>query len=476
MSFLPGDIWTPFKSFGAGATITTSAEGVLRIADAGADTNGSRYVMVNAKGGDKLRFEVMARALSGQGRMFFNLVSLPGQLAGENIIAGNADFQAYALDYVVPHFYSTVDIYVGIGCTVPDIGVIEAFSPAIYLNGTDLFSAYGTNWTSDGGQVRMGGKSIIDVKLYGEEKSVAIASQAITGDIWLPFGTVDARLRMIGNYNYNSCFGILNLNPLPSEGPTIRLIKSRSSVAGQYSATQVSDPLSAMDYWGDNGTGFGRAARMEVIQDAAVVGALVPGRWQLKVTTPTAGDQTSLVVDSSRAVRPGSDNVQNLGSASQRWATVYAGTGTINTSDEREKEEIAGIPDAVLDAWSEINYQQFKFRDAIEGKGEEARMHIGVIAQRVKDAFEKYGIDPFAYGVLCFDEWEELPEIIDETEEQRDEEGNVVTAAERIVVQEYRPAGNRYGVRYVEAHAIEAALLRRTTERLAARLAALEAK
>lgn len=36
-------------------------------------------------------------------------------------------------------------------------------------------------------------------------------------------------------------------------------------------------------------------------------------------------------------LRPAADNTQDLGSASFRMATIYAGTGTINTSDEREK-------------------------------------------------------------------------------------------------------------------------------------------
>lgn len=41
--------------------------------------------------------------------------------------------------------------------------------------------------------------------------------------------------------------------------------------------------------------------------------------------------------------RPGSDNALTLGTASQRWQTVYAVTGTINTSDARAKEKIAPV-------------------------------------------------------------------------------------------------------------------------------------
>jgi len=114
----------------------------------------------------------------------------------------------------------------------------------------------------------------------------------------------------------------------------------------------------------------------------------------------------------------------------------------------------------VLDAWASVGYAQFKFNDAVARKGEGARWHFGVIAQRVKEAFEAAGLDAFAYGLLCYDEWGERDAIVDG-------EGNEV--------EPLRLAGNRYGIRYEEALVLEAALMRRTTQRLEARLAALEA-
>lgn len=148
--------------------------------------------------------------------------------------------------------------------------------------------------------------------------------------------------------------------------------------------------------------------------------------------------------------RPYADNTYSLGTASYRWSVVYAGTGTINTSDEREKvvrEE--GIEAAALRAWGKVNYCQFKFKDAIEQKGDGARWHFGLVAQRVKEAFESEGLDAFAYGLLCYDEWE------DEYEQIPDGEGGYITGPTLI-----RQAGNRYGIRYEEALALECAYLR----------------
>ena len=147
----------------------------------------------------------------------------------------------------------------------------------------------------------------------------------------------------------------------------------------------------------------------------------------------------------TETLRPRSDSTYSLGGASRRWTVVYADTATINTSDEREKEQIQDIDAAVLRAWGNVEYQQFKFKDAVLKKGSGARWHIGVVAQRVKEAFEAEGVDPFAYGILCYDEWEE--------QEEKYEDGVGI-------VQQFQAAGNRYGIRYEEALALECAYLR----------------
>jgi len=130
-------------------------------------------------------------------------------------------------------------------------------------------------------------------------------------------------------------------------------------------------------------------------------------------------------------VEPGGDNTYTLGSAPLRWSTVYAGTGTINTSDEREKQDIADIDAAEKRVAVALKglVKKFRFKDAVIAKSEAARIHFGVIAQEVMAAFAAEDLDAKRYGLLCYDEWDAV----------LDEDGN-----------EVRPAGNRYGVRYEE--------------------------
>jgi hypothetical protein len=124
-------------------------------------------------------------------------------------------------------------------------------------------------------------------------------------------------------------------------------------------------------------------------------------------------------------INPGDDNATSLGASSLRWSVVYAGTGTINTSDAREKQQIRSLSDAENAVAVRLKslIKAFKFNDAVQAKGDAARIHVGVIAQEVIAAFEAEGLDANRYAIVCYDEWE---------------------------AEEDRPAGNRYGVRYEE--------------------------
>jgi hypothetical protein len=149
------------------------------------------------------------------------------------------------------------------------------------------------------------------------------------------------------------------------------------------------------------------------------------------------GSSEKMRIESGGVVRPGADNTQSIGAASYRWSVVYAGTGTINTSDEREKQQIANLDDAERRVAVAIKglVKKYKYNDAVTLKGDDARIHVGVIAQEVIAAFAAEGLDATRYALLCHDTWEAEPEEVDEN-------GNVINPD--------RDAGERYGIRYDE--------------------------
>lgn len=140
---------------------------------------------------------------------------------------------------------------------------------------------------------------------------------------------------------------------------------------------------------------------------------------------------------------PSLDNVKTLGASTRRFAAVYAGSGSINTSDERQKTDIGPISDEWLDAWGDVEWSRFRFKD---GK----RWHVGLIAQRVHAAFAARGLDAFDIGLCCFDAWEE------EQAPVLGDDGTIQGKGEVT-----RPAGDLWGLRYDECFAMEAAWLRR---------------
>lgn len=149
-----------------------------------------------------------------------------------------------------------------------------------------------------------------------------------------------------------------------------------------------------------------------------------------------SGTARGLVWDTTQLYVLG-DNLAALGTSDFRWSTIYAASGTINTSDDREKTYI-DITEAEKQVAVELkaNMKKFKFNDAITEKGEDkARIHFGASAQTVKAIFEKYGLVAEDYAIVCYDEWEEQEEVLDDN-------GNILKP--------YKPAGNRYGLRYEE--------------------------
>lgn len=125
-----------------------------------------------------------------------------------------------------------------------------------------------------------------------------------------------------------------------------------------------------------------------------------------------AGVATTLFVANPLFLGPGTDNVFKLGDASHRCTELFSVNNVINTSDANDKDAIDDIDPRVIKAWAKCRPKQFKWKDAIEKKGEKARLHFGLVAQELIAAFEAEGLDPWAYGAICKDEIFEPVEIM----------------------------------------------------------------
>lgn len=135
------------------------------------------------------------------------------------------------------------------------------------------------------------------------------------------------------------------------------------------------------------------------------MGANAAGQISLTCVGAEVARLTASQVTVNQPLLPGADNAINLGSASCRWATVYAGTGTINTSDAERKTALRALSAAELAVAQRLAAQVclFQYRDSVAAKGDGARLHAGMTAQDVEAAFADEGLDAARYGLFCAD-------------------------------------------------------------------------
>lgn len=176
--------------------------------------------------------------------------------------------------------------------------------------------------------------------------------------------------------------------------------------------------------------------------------------------------------DGSGHFYPGADNTQSCGASGYRWSVVYAGTGTINTSDARTKTDVRSLTENEINAAIQLSQEigAYQFLDAIADKGDAARLHIGMTVQRAMQIMEANNLDPMRYGFICYDKWDDEYLTIPAREAEPaklDEEGNEILPAkqareESVVL--VRKAGDMYSFRPDE---LTLFILRGITARLA---------
>ena len=181
------------------------------------------------------------------------------------------------------------------------------------------------------------------------------------------------------------------------------------------------------------------------------------------------------VVLGSGAFRDAGDGNINLGASNHRFATVFAKTGSINTSDRNEKNTIADIdPEQAEKLIMGLKPSTFKFNDGTSG-----RTHWGIISQDIEELLPQIGMTDMDFaGFIKSPKTEDYYEDVSETvtDEETGEE-KTVTRKElktRVIEGEYV-----YALRYSEFIAPLICMVQKQQkqiENLERRLSALENK
>lgn len=128
-----------------------------------------------------------------------------------------------------------------------------------------------------------------------------------------------------------------------------------------------------------------------------VIGTNYPHFYATDPTCTIGKDTSNQLCISGGVIRPGGDGNQNLGNGAHRWATIYAVTGSINTSDRNEKKDIEALDEQYSkDIIMGLKPVHYKFI-----KNDSDRLHTGFIAQDIEEMLNAKGIDTKDFAAIC---------------------------------------------------------------------------
>ena len=118
--------------------------------------------------------------------------------------------------------------------------------------------------------------------------------------------------------------------------------------------------------------------------------------------------------DSGDGIRPANasdgsalDDHLDLGAASARFNNLLLVNQPTVGSDISLKQDIEDLSDAEKRVAVKAKglLKKYKYKNSVRDKGENARIHIGIIAQELQTAFESEGLDAYRYSMFCSDTW-----------------------------------------------------------------------
>ncbi len=266
-------------------------------------------------------------------------------------------------------------------------------------------------------------------------------------------GTTGAFISMTGGAG-----GDLNIATEASSGRNIDLQPQNIVTMRVLVPSSATSTTEILEFFADS-TSAGKISAMD--------GDLVIGEDGVGIKFENTGVDRIIPVNvDTLAIR---DNAIDLGGSAERWNDAYITNGVTTGSDGNDKQDIRDLTEAeqrvavackgLLKAW--------RWKSAVEEKGDDARIHVGIIAQDLQAAFAAEGLDAGRYAMFMSNTWwehdVEVP-AVEAVAEVLDEEGNVVTEAVEAVdaytrtdtydAQEEAPEGaterTRLGVRYSE--------------------------
>ena len=210
-----------------------------------------------------------------------------------------------------------------------------------------------------------------------------------TGESFIRFdtdGAQGARISMTGGAG-----GKLNIQTTASSGREIDFEPNETLTMQVVTPASGTNTTDILEFFA-GGTSAGKISAMD--------GDLVIGEDAVGIKFENTGADRIIPVNvDTLAIR---DNAIDLGGPAERWNDAYIKNGVTEGSDGNDKQDIRDLTEAeqrvavackgLLKAW--------RWKSAVEEKGDNARIHCGIIAQDLQAAFAAEGLDAGRYAMF----------------------------------------------------------------------------
>ena len=135
-------------------------------------------------------------------------------------------------------------------------------------------------------------------------------------------------------------------------------------------------------------------------------------------TNTTGGKEAGIAIHETSVYVPDVENsgIVNLGSSGRRWNQLYAKSGTIETSDENQKNNIEDMSDVQANLFSKLKPITYQMSTGTSG-----RTHYGFGSREVEKALLELGMTGQDFAGFCKD-----AQIDENGQSIVDEDGNIV--------------------------------------------------
>lgn len=283
-------------------------------------------------------------------------------------------------------------------------------NPRVQLDSTGIFAYNGAGsalFTVDSSTGRM---TAVDGVFSGSVTASTFTGGTVTGG-YISGGTVSGALVTGGTLSvlsgsaYISDAGGLNFitpSTYTTNDEDPRFIRWRNtsasgSVAAQFGAYTAAGTHDLYIYAGNNSSGnVGKATMTSFAATTDYYGQMILDSYRFFVSfNDSIGYTIPLYIErgtvrTGNKIVPENDNSYSLGESGARWSAVWAANGTIQTSDEREKEDKGPSP-LGLAFIKRLRAISWLWRN-----GTDNRRHHGLSAQQVKAVLDELDAGDFA--------------------------------------------------------------------------------